>query len=139
MAANFGPSSVLVRFLFALILVFASFNPSGYSFFHWAKDILPGVDPVLALAAIVLLIGWVVFLRATLRSLGVIGIALTAALFGCLLWMVIDFGIVAADNINTVLYIVLVLLSAILAIGMSWSHIRRRMSGQTDVDDVDES
>lgn len=67
-----------------------------------------------------------------------IGIALAAALFGCILWLIIDAGIVAADNMNTVLYIVLVLISAILAIGMSWSHVRRRMSGQTDMDDVDE-
>jgi len=27
----------------------------------------------------------------------------------------------------------------ILAVGMSWSHIRRRLSGQADMDDVDES
>lgn len=138
MAAHFGASSILVRFLFALVLVFSTFNPSGYSYYHWAQDILPGLDPVLALATIGLLIGWVIFLRATLRSLGVIGIALAAALFGCILWLIIDAGIVSADNINTVLYIVLVLISAILAIGMSWSHVRRRMSGQTDVDDVDE-
>jgi len=28
--------------------------------------------------------------------------------------------------------------ATILAIGLSWSHVRRRLSGQTDVDDVDE-
>jgi Family of unknown function (DUF6524) len=28
--------------------------------------------------------------------------------------------------------------ATILAIGMSWSHVRRRLSGQADVDDVDE-
>ncbi|MGB5773274.1 MAG: DUF6524 family protein [Sedimenticolaceae bacterium] len=32
----------------------------------------------------------------------------------------------------------LVLLSAILAVGMSWSHIRRRLTGQIDVDEVDD-
>jgi hypothetical protein len=31
------------------------------------------------------------------------------------------------------------MLAAIMATGMSWSHIRRRMSGQLDVDDVDEN
>jgi Family of unknown function (DUF6524) len=33
--------------------------------------------------------------------------------------------------------VVLVILSLILAVGMSWSHIRRRMSGQVDVDEKD--
>ncbi len=138
MAANFGAAGLATRFLFALFLVFATFNPSGYSYYHWANNTLPAVEPLLALAGIGLLIGWVIFLRATLRSLGVIGIALASALFGCLLWLVIDAGLVAADNVNAVLYIVLVIMSAILAIGMSWSHVRRRMSGQSDVDDVDE-
>jgi hypothetical protein len=30
-----------------------------------------------------------------------------------------------------------VVLSGILAIGVSWSHIRRRITGQVDVDDVE--
>jgi len=136
--AVFNSSGMLVRFVFALLLVFGSFNPTGYSYFHWAQQILPGIDPVLALVGIILLIGWVVFLRATLRSLGVIGIVLALAFFGCLLWAIIDFGIVPTDSINTLSYIVLVMLSGILATGMSWSHIRRQMSGQADVDDVDE-
>ncbi|MEO1240160.1 MAG: DUF6524 family protein, partial [Pseudomonadota bacterium] len=32
----------------------------------------------------------------------------------------------------------LVVLSIVLAIGLSWSIVRRRISGQADVDDVDE-
>jgi hypothetical protein len=31
------------------------------------------------------------------------------------------------------------LLAAILAAGMSWSHLRRSWAGQADVDDVDEN
>ena len=30
--------------------------------------------------------------------------------------------------------LVLVLLATILAVGLSWSHIRRRLSGQVDMD-----
>lgn len=138
MSNGFGFSNIIVRFFSAFVLVFASFNPSGYSYYHWVQETLPAIKPLPVLAGLVLLIGWVIFMRATLRSLGVIGIVLAAAFFGCLLWMVIDYGIVATDNVNAVLYIILTLLSAILAIGMSWSHLRRRMSGQTDVDDVDE-
>ena len=32
---------------------------------------------------------------------------------------------------------VLVLLATIMAVGLSWSHIRRRLSGQVDTDMVD--
>jgi hypothetical protein len=36
------------------------------------------------------------------------------------------------------IWIGLVMVATILAIGMSWSHVRRRLTGQADVDDVDE-
>ena len=85
----------------------------------------------------VLLIGWVVYIRATITSLGIIGLVLAFAFFGSLLWVVIDLGIVPANSIEIITYIILVLLSCVLSIGMSWSHIRRRMSGQLDVNDTD--
>jgi hypothetical protein len=37
-----------------------------------------------------------------------------------------------------VTWIVLFATSGILAVGMSWSHVRRRLSGQVDTDDVDQ-
>ena len=57
--------------------------------------------------------------------------------FGALLWMVIDWGLVDADSFKAITYIILVILCGILAIGISWSHIRRRMTGQVDVDEVE--
>lgn len=138
-SGGFDFGSFLIRIFFALILVFATFNPSGYSFYHW---ILTGLEtelePLMAFAGVVLLIGWVIFIRATISSLGFIGLLLAFAFFGTLLWMVIDWGIVPADSIQTITYIVLGLLSLVLAVGMSWSHIRRRMSGQVDVNETDD-
>ncbi|MFT7176215.1 MAG: hypothetical protein ACJAUG_002220 [Halioglobus sp.] len=78
------------------------------------------------------------FLRATLMSLGIIGIALGLALFGAIVWMMVDFGLINMEATGVLTYVALVLLSLILAIGMSWSHIRRRLSGQFDVDDRDD-
>jgi hypothetical protein len=43
------------------------------------------------------------------------------------------------ENTTVLTYVVLTMLSAIMATGMSWSHIRRRISGQLDVDDVDDN
>ncbi|MGB5199180.1 MAG: DUF6524 family protein [Sedimenticolaceae bacterium] len=137
-ATGFNFASFLGRLVAALVLVFATYNPSGYSYFHWVEQSLPGFDPLVAFAGVVLLIGWVMFIRATARSLGLLGILLAAGFFGTLLWLVIDRGWLAADNLQLITYIVLVLLSAILAVGMSWSHIRRRLTGQIDVDEVDD-
>ncbi len=133
---NLGLAGVAWRFLFALALVLLTFNPSGYSFYHWAAQTFPKVQPVVALAGIALLIGWIVFFNATLQSLGTVGVVLTAAFFAALVWVALDYGWLQAGN-GTLLWIGLLVLAAILAMGMSWSHIRRRLSGQAAVDQVD--
>ncbi|ORU92449.1 MAG: hypothetical protein A6F70_02720 [Cycloclasticus sp. symbiont of Bathymodiolus heckerae] len=136
-STQFSWSSFFIRFCIALTLVFASYNSAGLSYYHWAITKIPDITSVMAFSGLVLLVGWVVYIRATLRSLGIIGIALATALFGTLFWMIIDWGIVAADNVQAVTYIIQTILCFIMATGMSWSHIRRRMSGQVDADDVD--
>lgn len=139
MASKFSWQGFLVRFVAALVLVFATYNPEHLSYFHWAfADRDTQVLALKVFAGVVLLIGWTIFLRATLRSLGLIGSALAAAFFGTLLWLVIDLGWVSVDNRRMMSYLLLIALAAVLSTGLSWSHIRRRMSGQLDVNEVDE-
>jgi hypothetical protein len=92
---------------------------------------------VMALAGVALLIAWIVFLRATFMSLGVPGIALGAALFACIIWLLIDLGLLSLDSTGALSWVILLVLSIMLAAGMSWSHIRRRLTGQFDVDEKD--
>lgn len=127
----------LIRLVAAICLVFASYNPSGYSWYHWISNAADPLDPLILFAGVVLLIGWVIYLRATARSLGVIGIILALAFVASLIWVLVDFGLLSVDNPKFFHYIVLFVLSLILATGMSWSHIRRKMTGQLDVDDIE--
>jgi hypothetical protein len=87
---------------------------------------------------VVLLILYVIFLRATWRSIGPLGLLLAALFFGTVLWVLIDYGRLDPTRATLMTWVVLVVVATILAIGMSWSHVRRQMSGQADVDDVDE-
>jgi hypothetical protein len=73
------------------------------------------------------------------RSLGEIGTLLAIAFFAALTWLMIDYNVLSVENTEVLTYVVLTMLAAIMATGMSWSHIRRRMSGQLDVDEVDEN
>lgn len=127
-----------IRFLFAALVVFASYNPEGYSYYHWAVlNFLP-LSPVKVIAGIVIIIGWVIFVRATLRSLGPVGLVLVSTLCAAILWLLIDAGLTSQDSFRFYSYAGLIIITIILSVGMSWSHIRRRMSGQVDADDVDE-
>lgn len=62
--------------------------------------------------------------------------ALVAAVIATVVWVLIDFGILSLENPTAITWVGLIGLSLILGIGLSWSHIRRRLSGQSDMDDV---
>ena len=135
---QFGGTGLLLRFLVGLVLVFASYNPEQWSYWHWALANLPEFSVLKAFVGVVLLIGWTIYLRATVRSLGPFGLILAVAFFGTLIWLLVDTGILPADSVRAVSYIVLVIISGVLAVGVSWSHVRRRITGQIDVDEIEE-
>ena len=138
MATEFNIGSFLGRWIFALALVLGSYNPTEWCYFSWATAETTTFGPIVAIVGLVLLIGWIMFIRATFMSMGWLGITLGAALFGCIVWLMVDQGWLALDSEGTIAWVVLIILSLILAVGMSWSHIRRRMSGQFDVDEKDD-
>ena len=137
-AEQFTPQKFLGRYAAALTLVFATYNPSGFSYAHWVTQDESASLPLLILVGIALLIGFLIFLRATMRSIGPIGIALGVAMMGTLVWLLVDYQILDLAQGSVLSVIVEIVLATIMAIGISWSHIRRRLSGQLDVDDIDE-
>lgn len=128
-----------LRFLFALLLVMLTYNPSGFSYLDWVQNSASVMNPLLILAGVLLVIGWVIYIRATLRSLGIIGLGLAVAFFAVIVWLLVDWGWLGVDSVTAMSWVILLLISAVLAIGISWSHIRRRLSGQVDSDDVDQA
>ena len=141
-SAKFTFQNYLVRLGAALMLVFATFNPQQpYSYFYWALrpllDDLASFSVPKGLAGMVLLIGWTIFLRAAIRSLGVFGLLLAIGFFGLLLWLTVEQGWVGADSREAITWLALTGLSGVLSAGLSWSHIRRRITGQMDVDETD--
>ena len=137
MATEFSAGSFFGRWLFSIVLVLGTYNPSDYSYVSWVLGEASTFGPIMALIGIVLLIAWIVFLRATLLSLGWLGILLGGALFGCVLWWFVDLGLLDLNATGVLTWLVLLVLTSILAAGMSWSHIRRRLTGQFDVDEKD--
>ena len=138
MATEFTAGSFLGRWIFAAALVFGTYNPSGYSYVSWLLAEQTEFGPVVAIVGLVLLIGWIIYLRATFLSMGWLGVTLGTALFAAIIWLLVDVGWLSVDSTGFITYLALLLVSLILAAGMSWSHIRRRLTGQFDVDDMDD-
>ena len=127
----------LLRWAFAFILLVATYNPTDWNLVRWGMANYAVQIPLTILATLVLLVGYIIYVRATLRSIGVFGMVLILAVAGTLIWVLFDLGWIdlADPTVNT--WLSLVVLSLVLAIGLSWSIVRRKLSGQADVDDID--
>ena len=127
----------VIRWILAFALLAATYNPTQTNFVDWAMANYTDKLSVTVLAGLILLIGYIIYLRATLRSIGLFGMILVLAVAGTILWVLFDRGLVNLDNPTMNTWIAIVVLSFVLAIGLSWSIVRRRISGQADVDDID--
>jgi hypothetical protein len=126
----------IFRFLMSVVLVFSTYNPSGYSFYHWVTD--TGWDLLsakaivaLALAMIYYAISRVVF--AAFRRSGLIIAVLAAVLFvGGLAWMVVPRRSQPSWQFNMLIaqYVVLCVLAIVVSFGISWSHLIEQLTGQ---------
>ena len=127
----------VLRYLFAFILVAASYNPTQWNYFRWASENFSQQIPLTVLFGLLLFVGYVIFVRATLRSIGVFGMVLVIAIIGALIWVLSDYGLLSLDNSNAVTWVGIIAMAFVLGTGLCWSFIRRNLSGQYDVDDAD--
>jgi len=125
---------VLIRLIGALAVVLLSYNPTGYSFYHWALRDFATITAVKAFSGAVLLAGWVVCIRTAFVSLGAIGVVLCTLVLGTLIWVLTDYGILNPDRPSLLSWISLIVIGIILGIGLSWSLLRARVTGQVEVD-----
>ena len=130
----------LWRFIAALALVLLTYNPSGQSAYHWISSAIAesAFGPLHLLLVAALLIGWVIYWIATWRALGTLGVALAGLVLGAIIWLLIDIGLLKLDSVSAITWVFLVGLSIVLAVGVSWSHVWRRLTGQINVEDVDD-
>ena len=141
--SGISPVGLLVRVVGALVLVYATFNPTGHSYFHWVLAPLLGLTvptggsaALKFLVGVLLVIGWVVVLQATRRSIGLTGAFLALALCGGLIWLLVEQHVVSPTGSAAIAHIALVAIGLVLGVGMSWSLLSRRLTGQVDTDQV---
>jgi hypothetical protein len=140
-----GWGGFAARFALALVLVYATYNPWGVSYVHWILGTWQPAHASSWLASpalkfvlgVVLAIAWVVYATAARRSLGGVGILLVVALCAGVIWLLVEQKIVDTGSIPALTHVALGVVAVVMAVGMSWSHVRRRISGQVDTDEVD--
>lgn len=126
------------RWVAAFGLLALTFNPTEWNYLTWAQANAGAQMPMAVLLGLLLMVGYTIYLRATLRSIGAFGMIMVLAIVGSAIWVLKDNGILSFEDPTLNIWIALLALSLVLGIGLSWSHVRRRLSGQADMDDVDE-
>lgn len=130
--------TILARWMAAFVLVVVTYNPTQYNYVNWSLGAWDTQMPYVVLAGLVLMAAYIVFINATLQSVGVFGVGLIGAVFAAAVWVLTDLGLIQIGSSSAVTWLSLVGLSLILGIGLSWSIIRRQLSGQVDVDEIDD-
>jgi hypothetical protein len=129
----------VIRWVFAFLLVALTFNPTQWNYVRWATANWREQTSLAVLFGLILLVGYIIYLRATLRSIGRFGVFLVMAVLAALAWVLYDQGWLTLANRNLNTWLAIVALSVVLGVGLSWSFVRRAISGQVDVDDTDDN
>tara|TARA_B110000444_G_C18727532_1_gene541646 strand:- start:321 stop:683 length:363 start_codon:yes stop_codon:yes gene_type:complete len=118
-----------------MFLVFATYNPSKRSFYHWATgDEAP--DTLESVIMVALIAGFAFIIRSSWRSLKLVGLLIGAVFMTSFSLMLSELGVLnLEDNVIWTLT-VQTSIATVLAVGVSFSAIRARLAGQIDSDDV---
>jgi hypothetical protein len=139
---DLGWGGIALRFVAALLLVYLTFNPTGYSWFHWTiKPIIDApsaalgtLNPLKVLGGIALAACWWFFVQTSQRSLGVMGAIFVLAGMATFFWALSFWHIFTPGSSSAIAHLTLITVAIILGLGMSWSSVKRRITGQQDTD-----
>ena len=123
-SARFSLGGFIARYVFALLVTGATYNPTPYSYYAWARSTGFQWSPPIVFAGVVLLIGWFTCLRLVLRSMGGIGLLLANGLLASLYWLMASRGWLPRENFTVMTWMAVFSVAGILAIGMSWASWR---------------
>ena len=86
---------VLLRWLGAFVLLAAIFNPTSWNYVAWTRSAWGQQTPLIVFTGLILAVIAMVYLVATLRSIGILGAIIIAAIFAAGLWVLTDWACLA--------------------------------------------
>lgn len=119
----------LTRALWSLFLVYATYNPSGYSYYHWILD-YSGNTVLKIFIGLLLLAIYTNLAIITWRAMGLLGLSVTLIIFVIFVW-VLD-SVIGLDGPGVLSIIICVFFASILALGLSTSYVKMRIGGTVE-------
>jgi len=133
-----SPGVFIIRMLIAAAVVFATYNPSGSSIFHWIRNHEDPTNAWVVLVGIITVLLNIALLIAAWKALGKIGTVIILILFAAIAYLALQEDWVSTTNLQSVQWLALILYSAFLGIGLSGAILWRRATGQIVTDEADD-
>ena len=133
-----SPMVLITRVIIAAIVVFATYNPSGTSVFHWVNAHPNPTDAWVILAIIVIALINLALLIAAWKALGKLGTGIVVVFFAALVYLSLQEGWVDTGSQASIEWLALILYSVFLGIGLSGAILWRRATGQIVTDEADD-
>lgn len=127
---------LIARILLAAFLVFGTYNPSGRSYWDWARSGAGGSAAWFVVATGLLLVAYAVVLPAVLRALGLGGIALVTSLATVSVWVMIEADLIRIADVVDQVWMLLSVVAFVLGVGLCWMTIGRTLDGQARTRDL---
>ncbi|NQW11896.1 MAG: hypothetical protein HQ481_18695 [Alphaproteobacteria bacterium] len=126
----------LARVLYPMFVVFATYNTSGYSFYHWIIDPVDE-DLILKLIAAGLLgFGYYNIGEISILSLQRTGFLMVTVTCSAVAWYIIDKEWIKIESREDLINAMQFTVVMIMAIGLSYAHVHYRIGGIKQVEEA---
>jgi hypothetical protein len=134
-AGRFDWRAVVSRALFSLFIVFAVYNPSGYSYLHWVLHGFEWFWAKLAVGTLLVIIVRMLWrtVRGVLKTRGTILVGVLCATSGLALAPLAGGNVLSLD---TVLIWALVSLAILFTVALCYSHLHHRLGGISHTEEI---
>lgn len=130
MAASrtFTTSSFIIRLLMALFVVFSTYNPTGYSYFHWVTSSPGDIFSKIVIGLVLATFNFILLLTAY-DALKIYGVTLVVANYTAIVIWLHAAGFITFWDWRTFWMCILVGVAMLHTVGLSYSLWMGRLSG----------
>ena len=134
---------IALRLTGIFLLVFLSYNTfSSVSYWHWLWSgqltLNTPIGAAKVLVGLLLLVAWGLLVYATKQAKGLLGTAISLAVFSAIVWFLHTLTIIRIDSAGELFTWIQIVVAIVLSLGSFWSSIWRRFTGQVAVNDTDD-
>ena len=132
---QFGLSHVFIRWCLCMGIVLGTYNPTARSFWPWVIEASVPLSLKVLLGTL-LVAAFAMLILTTLRAIGRIGVLILLVLVVSGGAVITDLGLIDLGLPGARMVLAETLLASFLTLGLCWSAIRTRLSGQVNSFDV---